>query len=130
MESITENDEPLANLLDYEQEIFLGATGGEIMTVVVVSGCFWFVFLGILFSTIAYLVGAGIIVMATLPMSIVMLFITTVIALKRLQLAKLNRPEGYFQIVMYLRFQKYLKFLGKANQFEDHVGTWGIERNG
>ena len=46
-------DEPLANLLDYEPELFMGATSSEVGTIVLITSVLSFITLTITFLIIA-----------------------------------------------------------------------------
>ena len=120
--------EPLANLLDFEPELFLGATSSEVGWIVGVATVSWLVFFTVLFLGFALWVDILSLAFAAIPASAIAIFCSTVFALKRLQRAKMNRPEGYHIILIKLRTQKLSQLFGAAPYFETYTGTWGIER--
>jgi len=83
----------------------------------------------LVFLSIAVWVDVLSIAFAAIPCTVIATFCSSVFALKRLQKAKMNRPDGYFQIVMKLKWQGIATRLGRKPHFETYVGTWGLDRN-
>ncbi len=121
-------EEPLANLLDYEPELFLGATSSEVGMIVMVSSFFSIITITIAFVIFAIWIEIMPVAFASIPVSAIAIFISSVLGLKQLQKAKMNRPEGYHVILLELKKQKYFAFFGKKPHFVEHVGSWGVDR--
>lgn len=121
-------EEPLANLLDYEPELFMGATSSEVGWIVGISLAVWLAIFTMVFAGIAAWLDIWAIFFAAVPVTAIAVLISAIISLKRLQKAKMNKPEGYHIILIRLKMQKALAKVGKAPHFIVHEGSWGIDR--
>jgi conjugative transfer region protein (TIGR03750 family) len=122
-------NEPVANLLDYEPELFLGATSSEVGWIVGITCVSWLVFFLAVFLGVGLWLEVMSVLFAAIPATAITTFGSVVVTLKRLQKAKMNRPQGYFDIIMTLRLQRVMhSVFGTQPHFETYTGIWGIDR--
>ena len=122
--------EPTADRLDFEPELFMGASRSEFLNVVLASLAISFSFSLLLAIGIAIWLGMFVIIFGAIPIAMILTLFLSVNGLRWLEKSKVNKPDGYHQLIMRLRMQRILKYIGKPPLYEEHVGRWGIVRYG
>lgn len=125
---INYSEEPLANMLDYEPELFMGANSSEVAWIITIASAVSILPLIIIFTIICSVLNVWVLMFAVVPLSAIGIFFFSIMGLKRLQRYKISKPEGYYAIQIKLKMDKIACLLGKKPHYITYVGVWGVDR--